>query len=57
MFFSMGKQIDDKGKRKTDTDRLWAKTDDRDEIFIIRYFDIDPIAEKEIIFLSGIIFV
>jgi hypothetical protein len=29
-----------------DSDRLTGKTDDRDELFIIRYFDIDPIIKK-----------
>ncbi len=29
-----------------DSDRLWGKTNERDEIFILRYFDIDPILKK-----------
>ncbi len=47
------RQIDDKGKRKTDTDRLWAKTDARDDIFIVRYMDIDPILKKRSYFFPG----
>jgi hypothetical protein len=31
---------------KPDTDRLWAKTDGSDELFIIRYMDIDPLLKK-----------
>ncbi|MGB8490534.1 MAG: hypothetical protein WCE64_05700 [Bacteroidales bacterium] len=34
------------GTRKKDTDRLWARTNARDEIFIIRYLDIDPLLKK-----------
>ena len=29
-----------------DSDRLWGKTDERDEFFIVRYFDIDPLFKK-----------
>ena len=29
-----------------DTDRLWGKTDNREELFILRYFDIDPLLKK-----------
>ena len=29
-----------------DTDRLLGKTDERDELFILRYFDIDPLIKK-----------
>ncbi len=29
-----------------DSDRLWGKTGERDEFFIIRYFDIDPLLKK-----------
>ena len=34
------------GTEEKDTDRLWAKTDRNDEIFIIRYTDIDPLLKK-----------
>ncbi|MCU0472366.1 MAG: hypothetical protein MUC93_03220 [Bacteroidales bacterium] len=33
-------------KQIIDTDRLWAKTDNREELFIIRYFDIDPVLKE-----------
>jgi len=33
-------------KQIIDTDRLWAKSSDREESFILRYFDIDPILKK-----------
>jgi hypothetical protein len=31
---------------KKDPDRLWGKTEDREEFLIIRYFDIDPLLKK-----------
>jgi hypothetical protein len=31
---------------KKDPDRLWGKTEAREEFFIIRYFDIDPLLKK-----------
>jgi len=31
---------------KKDKDRLWGKTGDREEYFVIRYFDIDPLLKK-----------
>lgn len=34
------------GSMIKDTDRLYGKTQDRDELFIIRYFDIDPLLKK-----------
>jgi hypothetical protein len=36
----------DNGIQTKDTDRLWGKTEDRDELFSIRYFDIDPVLKK-----------
>lgn len=33
-------------KQIIDTDRLWAKTEDGKGIFIVRYFDIDPILKN-----------
>lgn len=33
-------------KNTIDTDRLWAKTGNHDELFIVRYFDIDPVLKK-----------
>ncbi len=41
-----GLTIDKNGTRETDSDRLLGKTDDKDELFIIRYFDIDPLIKK-----------
>jgi hypothetical protein len=35
------------GFRKADTDRLWAQKEGFDEIFIIRYIDIDPLLKKQ----------
>lgn len=40
------KRITENGNEKTDSDRLWAKTDSGNEIFVIRYIDIDPILKK-----------
>jgi len=46
------RSIDDNGVRKSDTDRLWAKNDGNDEIFIIRYTDIDPLLKKRSYFFT-----
>jgi hypothetical protein len=35
-----------KGTKEIDSDRLFGKTDEKDELFIIRYFDIDPLIKK-----------
>jgi hypothetical protein len=35
-----------------DTDRLYGKTQFSDEIFIVRYFDIDPVLKKRDYFFS-----
>ena len=35
-----------KGTKEIDSDRLLGKTDEKDELFIIRYFDIDPLIKK-----------
>ncbi len=35
-----------------DTDRLWGKSKVNDNIFIVRYFDIDPLLKKRSYFLS-----
>jgi hypothetical protein len=34
------------GIKKTDSDRLFGKTDANEELFILRYFDIDPLIKK-----------
>jgi hypothetical protein len=44
------RMIDETGKK--DSDRLWAKTGDKDELFIIRYFDIDPLLKKRSYFFT-----
>jgi hypothetical protein len=40
------------GINKPDTDRVWAKTNQRDEIFIMKYLDLDPILKKRAYFFS-----
>ena len=37
---------------KIDSDRLWAKTDEKDDLFIMRYFDIDPLLKKKSYFFA-----
>lgn len=39
-------------ERKTDSDRVWAKTNLKDEIFIMRYFDLDPVLKKRSYFFT-----
>jgi len=39
-------QTMDNGFKKTDSDRLLGKTDASDGLFIMRYFDIDPLIKK-----------
>jgi len=41
-----GMLTDRNGTKTLDTDRLLGKTDERDELFILRYFDIDPLIKK-----------
>jgi hypothetical protein len=40
------KEISNNGTTTIDSDRLLGKTDTNDELFILRYFDIDPIIKK-----------
>jgi hypothetical protein len=40
------KNAPEKGVLTKDSDRLFGKTQSRDELFIIRYFDIDPLLKK-----------
>jgi hypothetical protein len=47
------RQTGENGTIRTDTDRLWAKTNAHDDIFIIRYMDIDPILKKRSYFFPG----
>jgi len=41
------------GGEQKDTDRLWGKTDGNDELFILRYSDIDPLLKKRSYFFPG----
>jgi hypothetical protein len=34
------------GTKEIDSDRLLGKTDENDEFFIMRYFDIDPLIKN-----------
>jgi hypothetical protein len=40
------------GNNVTDSDRLYGKTDEIDELFIMRYFDIDPLIKKRSYFFQ-----
>jgi len=40
------KKADEVSSRINDSDRMFGKTGDREELFIIRYFDIDPLLKK-----------
>jgi hypothetical protein len=35
-----------------DSDRLWAKTGEKNDLFVIRYFDIDPLLKKKSYFFA-----
>ncbi len=37
---------------KKDSDRLWGKTDNSNTLFIVRYFDIDPLVKKRSYFFG-----
>jgi len=47
------RSFDENGEMKDDTDRMWAKTEDDGEIFIIKYVDIDPLLKKQSYFYPG----
>jgi hypothetical protein len=38
--------------KKRDTDKVWAMTNLRDEVFVMRYFDLDPILKKRSYFFT-----
>jgi hypothetical protein len=40
------KTFKENGMQKIDTDRLWGKKEDGDELLIVRYTDIDPLIKK-----------
>jgi hypothetical protein len=46
------KWISVNGDKKRDTDRVWAKTNLQDGIFVMRYFDLDPILKKRTYFFT-----
>ena len=46
------RSVVEEGTDKTDTDRLWGKTDGDDELFILRYTDIDPLLKKRSYFFQ-----
>jgi len=39
-------ETSDGGREVIDNDRVWGKTGDVDDIFVIRYFDVDPVLKK-----------
>ncbi len=41
-----GMMTGENGSKRIDSDRLLGKTEERDELFIMRYFDIDPLIKK-----------
>ncbi len=41
------KLMGENGSKTVDSDRLYGKTQNRDELFVIRYFDIDPLIKKK----------
>jgi hypothetical protein len=43
----------EKTLRTPDTDRVWAKTNQTDKIFIMKYNDLDPVLKKRSYFLWG----
>ncbi len=46
------KWISVNGDKKRDTDRVWAKTNLNDVLFVMRYFDLDPILKKRTYFFT-----
>jgi hypothetical protein len=42
------------GKQITDTDRLLGKTQNSDDFFIVRYFDIDPVIKERSYFFPSV---
>jgi hypothetical protein len=40
-------------EKKRDSDRVWAKTNIQDAIFVMRYFDLDPILKKRSYFFDN----
>jgi hypothetical protein len=46
-------RLSDPVKGEKDTDRVWAEKNDGKGIFIVRYFDLDPILKKKSYFFSS----
>lgn len=40
------------GNQVNDTDRLWGETDNDGQLFVIRYFDLDPLIKKKSYFFD-----
>ena len=47
-----GKDSVKNGNNAPDSDRLYGKTDEIDELFVMRYFDIDPLIKKRSYFFQ-----
>lgn len=47
------RSVEENGLKKKDTDRLWGKTNQSNEIFVMRYTDIDPLIKKRSYFFPG----
>ena len=47
-----GKSGTKNGNNVPDSDRLYGKTGDIDELFVMRYFDIDPLIKKRAYFFQ-----
>ena len=47
-----GMMTGENGSKRIDSDRLFGKTEERDELFIMRYFDIDPLIKKRSYFFA-----
>ena len=47
------KLTEENGKIVSDKDRLFGKTGDRDDLFVVRYFDIDPVLKKRSYFFRN----
>lgn len=53
IILSVWERFRDKVKNEKDTDRVWAEKNDGKGIFIMRYFDLDPILKKKSYFFGG----
>jgi hypothetical protein len=46
------KSIEKDGESGIDPDRLWGMNNNSDRIFIVKYFDIDPVLKKRSYFFQ-----